>query len=147
MHSLSSAFLLFYPWGKQLTKKRVQSGWDLGCTHGRQGQGQETRQDDHCGAAPWQLHHPPDSLKWFFMFTCSCPAPLHRHRLNRIVAWSQANTPPRLLAVSQIRGLISPAFAYVLRGISKGTVREMALLNTDAIWEWQLFKSFYSFTT
>lgn len=79
------------------------------------------------------LPRPPDSLEWFFVFTCSCPAPLHRHRLNRIVARSQANTPPRLLAVSQKGGLISPAFAYVLRGISKGTVREMALLNTDAI--------------
>lgn len=70
-------------------------------------------------------------------FSCS-PAPallFYTVTLNRIVASSQANTPPRLLAVSQKRGLISPAFAYVLRGISKGTAREMALLNTDAIGE------------
>lgn len=39
---------------------------------------------------------------------------------------------PLLLSVRK-RGLISFVFTYVLRGISKGTVREMALLNTDAI--------------
>lgn len=83
------------------------------------------------GAPPPQLHQPPDSLGLLFMFTCS--APPHCHRLNRIAAWSQASPPPRLLAVSQKKGLISFTFAYVLRSISKGTVREMALLNTDAI--------------
>lgn len=44
----------------------------------------------------------------------------------------QVPLPEFLLSVRK-RGLISFVFTYVLRGISKGTVREMALLNTDAI--------------
>lgn len=48
------------------------------------------------------------------MFTCSCPAPLHRHRLNRIVARSQANTPPRLLAVSQKKGPDKPCICICI---------------------------------
>lgn len=70
--------------------------------HRRQRQQQETQQDAGCGAAPWQLHHPPDSLGWFYTFTCTAPS--YCHRLNRTAAWSQASPPPRVLAVSQKKG-------------------------------------------
>lgn len=81
------------------------------------------------GAPPPQLHQPPDSLGLLFIFTCS--APPHCHRLNRIGP-RQAPLLDFLLSVKK-KGLISFTFAYVLRSIFKGSAREMAFLNTDAI--------------
>lgn len=65
---------------------------------------------------------------------------------SQAYCWSQAN-PSQTSCCQFKKGPDKPCICICIERHFQRHSGEMALLNTDAIWEWQLFKSFYSFTT